>query len=401
MTSNLPLLNDANVRGKRVLLRLDLNLPIVGGKIQDEFRLRRSLPTLEYLKKQGAKTIILSHTDSKETDSLKGIAKRLNESIPITFLSDFEKAPAASKAVGEGEFLFLENVRRHPGEIRNDEEFAKTLASLGEIYINDAFAVSQREHASIVGIPKFLKSYVGPLFMDEISYLSKAFNPERPFLFVLGGANKHLTLSQTKTETKFPLIRKFLDIADTVYVCGALANDVYKARGYETGASLVSDIAPDAAFLENQKLQVPSDVIVRAASGSMAKPNSQNSIARPAENGSREKGNNAVEKTEKIVDVGSDALADLRALIEKAKFVLWNGPLGEYESGFDAGTIALAQLLAECDAETIIGGGDTLAVVSKLGLLERFSFVSTGGGAMLEFLANGTLPGIEALKRTV
>lgn len=208
------------------------------------------------------------------------------------------------------------------------------------------------------------------MFAEEVEHLSKAFSPEHPMLVILGGA---------KFETKIPLIEKFLDIADNIYVCGALANDIYRARGYETGVSLISDYGIKRKILENPKIHAPSDVIARTAAGSV------------------EKGPDNIGKSERIVDAGSDALADLHVLVEKAAFVLWNGPLGEYEAGFDQGTIALAQMLAECDAETIIGGGDTLAVVSKLGLLERFSFVSTGGGAMLEFLANETLPGIEAL----
>ena len=367
----LPALRDAdNLHGKRVLLRVDLNLPIVKGQIQNEYRLERLLPTFGFLKKRGAKTVILSHTDSKETDSLRLVAERLNDFLPLRFVPSLEELSAYIQNLHAGSFLFLENLRRNPGEIANNEEFAKTLASFGDLYVNDAFAVSHREHASIVGIPELLPSYAGFVFAEEVVNLSKALTPPHPALLILGGA---------KFETKMPLVKKFLGIADTVYVCGALANDVYKARGYETGVSLVSEVLPDSAFLENPKLQVPSDVIVRTAEGS------------------KEVGSNAVGKSEKIVDAGSDALADLRALIEKAKFVLWNGPLGEYEAGFDAGTIALAQMLAECDAETIIGGGDSLAVVSKLGLLERFSFVSTGGGAMLEFLAMGTLPGIEAL----
>ncbi|MEK7208217.1 MAG: phosphoglycerate kinase [Patescibacteria group bacterium] len=369
---NLPLLKDAGtLRGKRVLLRLDVDVPIENGGLRDTFRLERARKTLEFLRREKAKTLILGHIGRDPSATLKAVYNSLKENFPIEFASTLEAAQERMHAAREGTFVLLENLRRFPEETRNDEAFAKKLASLADLFVNEAFAVSHRKHASIVGIPQLLPSYSGFVFAEEVEHLSRAFSPEHPALVILGGA---------KFETKLPLVTKFLDIADNVYVCGALANDIYRARGYEMGVSLVSDCAIKREILESPKVHVPSDVVARTASGGV------------------EKGADAVGKDEKIVDAGTDALADIRALVEKAKFVLWNGPLGEYEAGFDQGTIALAQMLAECDAETIVGGGDSLAVVSKLGLLERFSFVSTGGGAMLEFLANGTLPGIEALQ---
>ncbi len=369
---NLSLLKNAsNLRGKRVLLRLDLDVPVENGKPRDTYRIDRARSTLEFLQERGAKTLIVGHIGRDAKETLRPAFKYLREIIYITFAPTPREAGEKLRAAAEGTFVLLENLRAFPGETKNDSSFARELAALADVYVNEAFAVSHREHASIVGVSQLLPSYAGFVFAEEVENLARAFTPPRPALVIVGGA---------KFETKLPLIKKFLCIAENVFVCGALANDVYKARGYEVGVSLVSEILPDAALLDDPKLQVPSDVIVRTASGSM------------------EKGSTAVEKGEKIVDAGSDALSDLRSLIEKAKFVLWNGPLGEYEAGFDQGTIALAQLLAECDAETVIGGGDSLAVVSKLGLLERFSFVSTGGGAMLQFLAEGTLPGIEAMK---
>ncbi|HEY4508416.1 MAG TPA: phosphoglycerate kinase [Candidatus Paceibacterota bacterium] len=372
---NLPTLKDAgNLRSKRVLLRLDLDVPVENGKPRDTYRIDRAKSTLEFLQERGAKTFIVGHIGRDAKETLRPAFKYLSEIIHITFAPTPHEAGEKLRAAAEGTFVLLENLRSFPGEAKNDPAFAKEIASLADLYVNEAFATAHRNHASIVGVPKLLPSYAGFAFADEITHLSRAFAPARPALVILGGA---------KFETKTPLIEKFLGIADNLYICGALANDIYKARGYETGVSLVSDCSIEREILENLKLHVPSDVIARTATGSV------------------EKGADAVEEQEKIVDAGSDSLADLRALIEKAAFVLWNGPLGEYEAGFDAGTIALAQLLAECDAETIIGGGDSLAVVSKLGLLERFSFVSTGGGAMLEFLAKGTLPGIEALRRSL
>lgn len=363
-----------NLRGKRVLLRLDLDVPIENGAVRDSFRLERARPTLQFLKEQGARVLIISHIGRDPKETLEPVFVYLKKEFPIEFAKNIAEAREQMPKIREGTFLLLENLRCIAGETKNDPIFAKELASLGDLYVNEAFAVSHREHASIVGVPKLLPSYAGFVFAEEVSQLSKAFSPAHPALLILGGA---------KFETKTPLIERFLTIVDQVYVCGALANDIYRARGYETGVSLISDCKISSKLLENPKMLVPSDVIVRTATGKV------------------EKGADTVGKNEKIVDAGSDALADLRALIEKAAFVLWNGPLGEYEAGFEAGTVALAQMLAECDAETILGGGDSLAVVAKLGLLERFSFVSTGGGAMLEFLARETLPGIEALQREI
>ncbi|MDO8590966.1 MAG: phosphoglycerate kinase, partial [bacterium] len=233
MKFNFKTLDKAEISsGTTVLLRLDLNLPIVGGVVRDDFRLQRSLPTLEFLKARGARTVILSHTDSKETDSLKLVAEYLKKFVELEFVASLEELPKHLNALGPGGFLFLENLRRNPGEISNDESLAKTLASLGDIYVNDAFSVSHRVHASIVGIPKFLPGFAGLLFTEEVSHLSKALNPTHPFLFILAGA---------KFETKFPLVKKFLEIADSVFIGGALANDLFKAKGYEIGLSKHSE----------------------------------------------------------------------------------------------------------------------------------------------------------------
>jgi phosphoglycerate kinase len=370
---SLPLLKDAgNLRGKRVLLRLDADLSIENGAPRDTFRLDRAGRTLEYLKAQGAKTLITGHIGRKPEETLKPVFEYLKKIIPVVFAPTLADAKTKIGKALEGEFVLLENLRAFPGETKDDPTFSKELASLADVYVNEAFAVSHRQHASIVGVPALLRSYAGFVFAEEVEHLSRAFSPVHPALLILGGA---------KFETKLPLIERFLTIADNIYVGGALANDVYRARGYEIGASLVSDFKIDSKLFSHPKLLAPSDCLVQTAAGTI------------------EKGADSVGKKEKIVDAGTDALADLRALIEKAAFILWNGPLGLYEEGFDKGTVALAQELAECDAETIVGGGDSLAVISRLGLLPRFSFVSTGGGAMLEFLANQTLPGIEVLEK--
>ncbi len=370
---NLPLLKNASdLLGKRVLLRLDLNLPIVDGQVRDDFRLRRSLPTLEFLKAHGARTIILSHTDSKETDSLLPVAKLLLQKFrDLQFAPSIEELPKRLTALAPGGFLFLENLRRNPGEEENDLQFAKRLSSFGDIYVNDAFSVSHRAHASIVGVPKFLRSFAGLLFAEEVSHLSKAFNPPKPFLFLLAGA---------KFETKFPLVQKFLKSADNVFIGGALANDLLKTKGYEIGLSKHSE--KDFGFegiLKNQKLIIPTDVVTENDGKQQTKKASE------------------VSPSDTIFDAGSETVALISEKLKTAKFVLWNGTLGAYEKGFTEGTENLARAIAQSKVESIVGGGDTVASLGKLGLLEKFSFVSTGGGAMLRFLANETLPGIVSL----
>jgi len=361
--------------GRTILLRLDLNLPIVGGRVRDDFRLRRSLPTLEFLKTRGARTVILSHIDNKETDSLKLVSEHLKKFVNLEFIQSLKELPERLLALQPGEFLLLENLRRNPGEIGNDPKFAQTLASFGDIYINDAFSVSHRAHGSIVGIQKFLPSYAGFLFTEEVSHLSRAFNPPKPFVFVLAGA---------KFETKFPLVQKFIKLADSVFVGGALANDLFKTKGYEIGLSKHS--GADFGFAEilhNPKLVLPIDVVTENTGKKTTKMAT------------------AVLSDDTIFDAGPKTVAMLAEKFASANFILWNGTLGAYENGFAEGTEALARAIVKSSAESIVGGGDTLACVSKLNILDEFSFVSTGGGAMLEFLANETLPGIEALKRSV
>jgi phosphoglycerate kinase len=267
----------------------------------------------------------------------------------------------------------LENTRRFKGEVENEKVLAKNFASLGSIFVNEAFSVSHRPHASIVGIPRIIPGYAGFLFADEVSHLSKAFNPPKPFLFILAGA---------KFETKFPLVKKFLELADTVFLGGALANDLLKAKGYEIGLS--KHAFSDLGFAEvgaSPKLILPIDVVVEASGVAAIKDVSD------------------VASNEKIVDAGPKTLALLAEKIAAAKFILWNGTLGAYEDGFVGPTEALAGSITSSGAESVVGGGDTLASIAKLNLTDKFSFVSTGGGAMLDFLANGTLPGITALEQ--
>jgi len=344
-----------NLDGVKVLVRLDLNVPIQNGFITDDFRIRKALPVLKYLIEKGAHLILISHIETKENPTLKPVADALNKlGIECVFEKNYKKAFA-----NKNKIILLENLREHEGEKKNDKKFAKELASLADIYVNDAFSCSHREHASISAITEFIPSYAGLQFAEEIKHLSSAFNPDHPFLFILGGA---------KFETKLPLVQKFIKLADTVFVGGALANDFFKEQGRNIGTSMVSDTKLDlSSLIHSEKLLLPLDSILKDTA---------------------------------IMDAGMKTVEMLRQEIEKARYILWNGPLGAYETGYKATTLQLAEVLADATkkgAKTIVGGGDTLATITELKLEDSFTFVSTGGGAMLEYLAKGTLPGIKAL----
>ncbi len=370
-------LEEKDLKGKYVLLRLDLNVPIVNGEVHDTFRLDRVIETVDYLRLAGARTIIISHIESGDK-TLVPVWHYLNGFFPLEFSPTYFTAEAVDKVAkleDKGVILF-ENLRVNPGEKENDEDFAKKLSQMAEIYVNDAFAVSHRKHASIVGVPKFLPSYAGLLMRQEVEHLSKAFNPEHPFLFVLGGA---------KFETKMPLITKFIDKADKIFLAGALANNIFKDRGFEMGTSLVSEVTVDIRGISNcEKVVTPIDVTVT---------NSAKEVLNRKDN--------ELNKDECIVDVGQDTIHQLQNLVKGAKTILWNGPLGNYELGFQDKTEVLAKMVADATPNgvtSIVGGGDTIASINKLGLNEKFTFISTGGGAMLDYLVNETLPGLDALK---
>jgi len=375
MAFNFKVLNEAAISaGTKVLCQIDLNLPIQAGAVADSFRFEKTLPTLNFLKERRVKTVLLGHLADGKNDkmSLAPVYEYVKKFFPTRFASDIKQAEQILSEIKDGEFVMLENTRRFEGEKENSDTLAKEFASLGSIFVNDAFSVSHRSHASIVGIPKFIPSYAGLLFADEVSNLSKAFNPPKPFMFILAGA---------KFETKFPLVKKFLELADTVFLGGALANDLLKYKGYEIGLSKHASVDLGfAGVASNQKLLLPIDVV--AERGGMATIKDVASVA----------------TDERIVDAGPKTLALLKEKIAGAKFVLWNGTLGAYEENFVKPTEDLARYIAFSGAESVIGGGDTLASISKLNLLDKFSFVSTGGGAMLDFLAKGTLPGITALE---
>jgi phosphoglycerate kinase len=351
-------------------------VPVQFGVVRNEFRIHRALLTLQWLRTQGARVIIVAHIGRKTTDTLAPVAAALQRYIPLTFVSatDGSAVVEAREQMQDGDIIMLENVRQHPHETDPDGSFGATLAHLVDVYVNDAFAASHRTHASLVEVAQQVPSYFGINFMHEYDALTRVMQPAAPALFVIGGA---------KFDTKLPLIERYLDTYQHIFVGGALANDIYKARGYEVGTSLVSDIdLRQSALVTDARIQVPVDVVVDGPHGRRT--------CRP----------DAVLPTESILDAGPETIAQLSPLIRRAKTILWNGPLGNYEAGFGAQTEALAQMVAAAPGYSLIGGGDTIAAVEKLELQDNISFMSTAGGAMLTFLEAGTLPAIDAVVGT-
>lgn len=362
------------LKGKRVLLRLDLNVPInEAGEIEDTFRLEAVIPTIQYLVDKGAKVIIVSHLGSDGKKSLAPVATYFSRRFNTIFFPDLDNL-FHIEDLTNGEVGILENIRRADGEMTNSPKIAKELAGLADIYVNEAFAVSHRTQASIVGVTEYLPAYIGPLFLKEYDNLVKIFTPKHPFLFILGGM---------KFQTKIPLLKKFVKQADEVFVGGALANSFYKKLGYEIGKSLAdADLSGMTEFLQAKNFSLPLDVVTEV---------NGNVFVRPPEK---------VKTKETIVDIGPDTIAKLKDQIKEAKFILWNGPMGNFEKSFNRGTLDIARAVAQSKAWSVVGGGDTVSAISDLNLTKEFGFVSTAGGAMLDFLAKGTLPGIEAIKKS-
>ena len=361
-------------KGKYVLMRADFNVPLNGTKILDDMRIRAALSTIGLLSKKGARVILISHIGRDPQDSLKPVANALKKHIPVTFVPEVlgAKTDAARAAMKNGDVILLENLRSNEGEKAGDKTFAKQLAALGDFYVNEAFPVSHREDSSIVLVPKLLPSFAGIQLEREVKELSRALEPKHPFLFIQGGA---------KAETKIPLLTRYIKEADDVFIGGELANDFFKAEGIDIGASQVDVHIPSLKkLIKNHKLIIPDTVVVNR-------------------NGKKETVSLAdVRESESICDIGLPSVDALAALVAKAKLIVWNGPMGWYEHGYTKGTEEVLKLLAAAKADTIIGGGDTAVLVEKKKMNDKFTFVSTGGGTTLEFLAKGTLPGIKALK---
>lgn len=388
-------LRDIDIQGKRVLVRVDYNVPLEegSGRILDDTRIRAALTTIEYLRAGGAKVILMSHLGRPkgrdERLSLKPVAFRLQElleaPVRLTNCCVGAEVQRAAHSLQVGQVLMLENLRFHAEEEANDPEYAKALASLGEVYVNDAFGAAHRAHASTVGVAAYLPAVAGFLMEKEIDYLSKAVHsPERPYAAVIGGA---------KISSKMAVLESLLERVDKLLIGGGMANTFIKAEGFEVGDSLVED-----DYLEQAKrvmerasdkgttLLLPTDVIVaeRFDAGSPAKRVSVNSVP----------------PGWRIMDIGETTIDVFARALQGCRTVVWNGPMGVIEMApFSHGSHRLAGVIANLDgATTIVGGGETAAVVEQIGFRHRFSHVSTGGGASLEFLEGRELPGVAALE---
>ena len=382
-----------DVAGKRVIVRVDFNVPIKNGRIMDDTRIREAIPTVQDLVERSARVILMTHLgrpDGQVDDGYRTtpLANRLAELIgrPVKHMSDCvgPAVEAAVKAMRDGDIVMLENVRFHPGETKNDPAFSRQLAALGDLYVNDAFGTAHRAHASTAGIAQYLPAVAGLLMEREITTLGRIMtDPPHPLVAIIGGS---------KISTKIGVLRSLMARVDRLCVGGAMACTLLKARGMDVGRSLVEDdqLEVARALLASSgqnggTLVLPLDAVV----ASEASPG----IA------SRTVVIDAVPPDMKVLDVGPMTVERFLQTCDGAAAVVWNGPLGVYEvPPFDRGTDALAQGLAGSDAETIIGGGDLVAALQKQHLAERMSFVSTGGGATLEFLEGKTLPGIAALR---
>lgn len=369
------MMDAGDLAGKYVIVRSSFNIPLKDGKPRNWFRLLRALPTLEYLKTKGARTIIISHIGRGSEDTLYPVFEAIATKLPVTWGGKITDAGFSDiqTAMRDGDIVICENLRQDPREEENDQAFSELLASFGELYVNDGFAEAHRAHVSTVGVAKLLPAYAGLTLAKEVTELSKAMVPKSPSLFMLGGS---------KFETKMPLVEKYVASYDRVFIGGALLHDIMRAKGLEIGASLVSDVSiAGAPFLESEKLMLPSDVVVMTADGGRAT-----------------RLLSEVLPTDKIMDAGPQTVSALETAIKASETVLWNGPFGNYEAGFVEATEAIAKVLAECHAFSIVGGGDTVAAIEKLGLNDKLGFVSIGGGAMLDFLERGTTEAIECLR---
>ena len=390
--------DDINVKGQRVLVRCDFNVPLKDGKITDENRLVAALPTIKKLIADGGKVILCSHLgkpkgEPKPELSLAPVAKRLSELLgqEVKFAADPEvvgpNAKAAVEAMKDGDVVLLENTRYRAEETKNGEAFSKELASLADVFVNDAFGTAHRAHCSNVGVTQYVKtSVVGYLMQKEIDFLGNAVNnPERPFVAILGGA---------KVADKLNVINNLLEKCDTLIIGGGMAFTFLKAKGYEVGASLVDD----------EKIDYCKEMMAKAEK--LGK-----NLMLPVDTVAAKAFPNPIDAEIEVVEVSVEAMpADMMGLdigpktaeayadaVKSAKTVVWNGPMGVFENPVLAkGTIAVAKSLAETDATTIIGGGDSAAAVNTLGFGDKMTHLSTGGGASLEFLEGKELPGVAA-----
>lgn len=387
-------IRDVDVHGKHVIVRVDFNVPLKEGQVADDTRIEAALPTIEYLLEEDAAVILMSHLGRPKgevVDELKmdPVAERLSELLgqPVSKLDDCigPEVLDAVEGMEPGEVILLENTRFHAEEKANDPDFAAELGALGEVYVNDAFGAAHRAHASTEGVAQAMREKGGPavaglLVEKELELLGKAVeDPEHPFVAILGGA---------KVSGKIAVIESLLERCDRLLIGGGMANTFFRAMGYETGDSLVEEDAVSTAksLLDRAggKLVLPVDVVIADAFDNSA----QSKVVAP----------NEVPAGWQILDIGPKTVATFESALRGAKTVTWNGPLGVFEMpAFAAGTFDVARLLAELNATTIVGGGESAAAVMQVGLADRMTHVSTGGGASLQFLEGKTLPGVAAL----
>lgn len=386
-------MDDVNVKGKRVFVRVDFNVPMADGQITDETRIRAAIPTIEALADGGAKVILASHLgrpkgEVNEEMRLTAVGERLSELMgkPVKKLDESigEAVEAAVAEMQEGDIVLLENVRFHKGEEKNDEELAKAFAGLADVYVNDAFGAAHRAHASTEGIAKHVEAAVsGYLMQKELDVLGKALSePERPFTAIIGGA---------KVKDKIGVIENLLDKVDHLIIGGGLSYTFTKAQGYDIGKSLLEEDKIDLAksFIEKAKekgveLHMPIDAVVA------------NEFSKDAETQTVEI--DAIPADWMGLDIGPKTAANYAEIIKNSKLIIWNGPMGVFEMDkFANGTKTVAEAMAETDGYTVIGGGDSAAAVEKFGVADKMDHVSTGGGASLELMEGKELPGIVAL----
>jgi len=383
---------DVNVRGERVLLRADLNVPLENGAVADDTRIRESLPTIQYLVAGGASVLVCSHLGRPRGErnpdlSLAPVGERLAELLgqPVAFAEDCIGVPAVevAQSLGAGDVALLENLRFHPEEEANDRVFAAVLGTLATLYVNDAFGAAHRAHASTVGVANLLPGVAGLLLEREVRYLGALVaDPPRPFAAIVGGA---------KVSTKIAAIDHLLPRLDRLLVGGGMANTFLKAKGVDVGVSLVEDDLLDLA----------RDILARAEAAGVAVSLPEDAVVAARLSPDADADTvpiDAFPPDRMILDVGPATLASFEAALAGAAAVVWNGPLGVFEiEQFAGGSFGLARALADLDATTVVGGGETAAVVARSGLAERFTHVSTGGGASLEMLEGRELPGVAAL----